>query len=116
MTPFAACGPSPFFFIFANHIAPYVEAPLIAVPSGRRLNSRVESNFIGKPTNQDLAYSANTLRAISEVYRSSAVACFRMGMSGSLLERQHDSRKLQIKSINFLAANVAQHQRGIIRG
>ena len=44
----------------------------------------------------------------------SALACFKMGMSGSLSERQHQSRKLQIKSINFLAADVAQHQRRII--
>jgi hypothetical protein len=36
--------------------------------------------------------------------------------AGSLSERQHESRKLQIKSINFLAADVAQHQRGIVRG
>jgi hypothetical protein len=51
-TPLTACGPSPFFFIFANRTAPYVEPLSIAVPSGRRLNSRVESNFTGKATYQ----------------------------------------------------------------
>ena len=36
-------------------------------------------------------------------------------MSESVSERQQ-SRKLQIKRVNFLAADVAQYQRGIIRG
>jgi hypothetical protein len=44
-----------------------------------------------------------------------ALACFRMGMSGSLSERQHESRTLQIKGVNFLAADIAQNQRGIVR-
>jgi hypothetical protein len=35
------------FFIFANRTAPYVEPPSIALPSGRRLNSRIESNIPG---------------------------------------------------------------------
>jgi hypothetical protein len=45
----------------------------------------------------------------------SALACFRMGMSGSV-EGRGESRKLQIKGVNFLVADVAQHQRGIIWG
>jgi hypothetical protein len=42
----------------------------------------------------------------------SALACFRMGMSGS--EGVNDSAKLQIKSVNFLRAHITQNQRGII--
>ena len=38
------------------------------------------------------------------------------GESRSLSERHHESRKLQIKGVNFLRAHVAQHKRGIIRG
>jgi len=38
------------------------------------------------------------------------------GDVGSLPEREHKSGKLQIKRVNFLAADVAQYQRGIIRG
>ena len=37
------------------------------------------------------------------------------GMLESQPERQHESRKLEIKRVNFLAADVAQYQRGIIR-
>ena len=46
----------------------------------------------------------------------SALACFKMGMSGSVPGDCRASRKLQIKGVNFLAADVAQHKRGIIRG
>ena len=37
------------------------------------------------------------------------------GMLESQPERQHESQKLEIKRVNFLAADVAQEQRGIIR-
>jgi hypothetical protein len=45
----------------------------------------------------------------------SALASFRMGCLQSQSERQHESWKLEIKRVNFLAADVAQEQRGIIR-
>jgi hypothetical protein len=40
-------------------------------------------------------------------FASSALACFRMGMSGSASEPQHESRKLQIKGVNFSRADIA---------
>jgi hypothetical protein len=45
----------------------------------------------------------------------SALASFRMGMPGSAWGRLCESRKLQIKRVNFLRAHVAQYQRSVVR-
>ena len=59
-------------------------------------------------------------RAVRQVnVRSTALRVLRLGFlqDGDVgFERQYESRKLQIKRVNFLAADVAQHQRRIIRG
>ena len=50
------------------------------------------------------------------VYRCWLLPSFGMRIVRFAVETKHGSRKQQIKGVNLLAADVAQHKRGIIQG